>query len=283
MPIQPLKTIFCIIDPTTTRQRALLRASTIAAGTGAAVHAYCCFGVPPSRGADDREELQNAERARYQAWIDGMLAPLREQGITAQAEVECREDWRDALVPAAQRAGADLIIRATFQRTALQRRVLKTTDWILLRESPCPVMLVKSDQVAPLTHVLAAVNVNAKDEPHRRLTDQVIESARAVAELAGAELHAVNSYEGSMNFIHPPDLAKRFGVARNRAHVGDAAPEELISEVAARLGSPLVVIGSLARRGLGGAVVGNTAERILDSVQADLLCLVQPDGRATQA
>jgi universal stress protein E len=126
--------------------------------------------------------------------------------------------------------------------------------------------------------VLAAVNLRSSDEPHARMTDLVIAYAQAVSRLTGAELHAVNAYNGSVNFVHPPDLAKRLGIDRRFAQVGDASPDELIAEVAARLGDPLVVIGSIPRPGFAGGVVGNTAERILDHLQSDILCIVErPD------
>jgi universal stress protein E len=99
-----------------------------------------------------------------------------------------------------------------------------------------------------------------------------------VADLAGAELHAVNAFHGSENFVHPPDLARRLGIERRCAHVGDSAPEVLVAQVAEKIEASLVVVGSLARKGLSGAVVGNTAERILDGVPADLLCIIaQPE------
>jgi nucleotide-binding universal stress UspA family protein len=49
----------------------------------------------------------------------------------------------------------------------------------------------------------------------------------------------------------------------------------LIAETVAELGGPLVVIGSLARKGMTGAIVGNTAERMLDQLQTDVLCIVK--------
>jgi universal stress protein E len=276
---QPLlNKVFCIIDPSTVEQRALSRSAAIAAATGAAVHAYCCFSITGDRSANERADLEAAEFARHRAWLDVLLAPLRERGITVAEEVECQDDWREALAKAARRANADLIVRATVQRSALRRRVLKTTDWMLLREAHCPVLLVKSERDDAVSRVLAAVNVKASDEPHQRLTEQVIEYARAVADLAGAELHAVNAFHGSENFVHPPDLARRLGIERRCAHVGDSAPEVLVAQVAEKIEASLVVVGSLARKGLSGAVVGNTAERILDGVPADLLCIIaQPE------
>jgi len=152
--------------------------------------------------------------------------------------------------------------------------MLKTTAWKLLRDAHCPVLLIKTEDAGTVSKVLAAVNVKGGEDAHLRLTEAVIEYARAVAELTGAELHAVNAFRGSENFVHPPDLAKRLDIDRRCAHVGDADPEALVAEVAEKIDASLVVVGSLARRGLSGAVVGNTAERILDEVPADLLCII---------
>jgi len=270
-----LNKIFCIIDPSTTNQRALARAGAIAAATGASVHAYCCVSIGADRAATERAELEAAELARHRAWLQELLAPLRDQGVAVEAEVDLQDDWREALAPAARSARADLIVRATVPRTALRRRMLKTTDWKLLRDAHCPVLLIKTEHADAVSKVLAAVNVNARDEAHLRLTDTVIDHARAVAELTGAELHAVNAFHGSENFVHPPDLAKRLEIERRCAHVGDAEPEVLVAEIAEKIDASLVIVGSLARKGLSGAVVGNTAERILDGVPADLLCIIQ--------
>lgn len=168
-----------------------------------------------------------------------------------------------------------MIVRSSYRRTALQRRVLKTTDWMLLRASRSPVLLVKTGSVEKLDSVLVAVNLAAKDAPHQCLNDTVIAYAQGVARMTGARLHAVNAYQGSMNFVHPPDLAKRVGIERAQAYVGDASPEQLIAEVAEKVGATLVVIGSLSRRGMSGVVVGNTAERILDNVNADVLTVFE--------
>lgn len=270
-----LTKIFCVIDPTTPHQRALVRAASVAAGSQATVHAYLCFALPANASYQDADELREAELARHTLWLDKLVEPYLADGIQVTTEVECQNNWRDALAAAATRAEADLVVRSSYRRTALQRRVLKTADWTLLRESRCPVLLVKTGSVAQLDNVLVALNIAAKDEPHQRLNDTVITYSQAVARLSGAKLHAVNAFQGSQNFVHPPDLAKRVGVERAQAHVGDASPEELIARVAEKVGATLVIIGSLSRRGMSGLVVGNTAERILDNVNADVLTVFE--------
>lgn len=270
-----LNRIFCVIDPTTNRQRALVRSVSIAAESGASIHAYVAVQLPDTMQHEDTDELEDAEVTRYRLWVESLVAPHVEKGIDIAIEAEPVSDWRDALAPAAARAEADLIVRSTFRRSPLKRQMLKSADWKLLREARCPVLLVKSDRVLELDKVLVAVNLRAKDDAHQQLLDSVIAYAQAVSRFTGGELHAVSAYQGSMSFVHPPDLAKRLDIDRGRAHVGDGSPEAVITQVAEKIGAPLVVIGSLSRRGVSGMVVGNTAERILDSVEADVLTVVQ--------
>ncbi len=272
----PMRTIFCVIDPTTPEQRALKRAAQIARHAKVALHVYVCVAGRENIPAEDRKDARAAQIARHEAWLRELTRPLQDEGLQVTLQVDSEDDWRAALAPAARRANADMIVKSSYRRTAIQRRLLKTSDWELLRSADCPVLFVKTDRVAQVDTILAAVNIGADDADHQALNDMVIDFATVVAKNTGADLHAVNAYSGSMSFVHPPDLAKRVGIERNRAHVGDAAPEKLVAEVAGKLGAPLVVIGSLARKGISGAVVGNTAERILDELETDVIILIRP-------
>lgn len=265
--------MLCVIDPTTQQQRALSRAAELASQGGARIHALLCFSLPVAVTADDLAELEAAEQRRHELWLQDLVAPLREDGIDVTTEIRLVSDWRAALGKAVRETEADLVIKSGSRRSALHRRFLKTSDWLVLREARGAVLLAKRDRPGDMKQVLAAVNIAAKDGAHQKLTDQVISTAQDIAQQFGADLHVVNSYRESRNYIHPPDLAKRAGIDRNRAHVGDADPEKLIAEVTRKVDASLVVIGSVARKGMAAAVVGNTAERILDTVDADILCL----------
>ncbi len=45
----------------------------------------------------------------------------------------------------------------------------------------------------------------------------------------------------------------------------------LLSKPAKNINADIVVIGSVGRSGISGALIGNTAEKILDEVTADVL------------
>lgn len=266
--------ILCVIDPTTNQQRALDRAAFIASQSGASVHALLCFAPPTGIAAEDEDALIEAEQRRHELWLEDLIKPLLVADTKVTTEVRSSSDWRSTLAETVRRVDADLLIKAASTRSALRRRLMKTSDWMLLREARCPVLFAKRSEGNPISRVLAAVNIAASDDAHIRLTETVIAAGRDVAEQLGAELNVVNAYVDSKNFIHPPDLAKRAGVGRQQAHVGDADPEDLIASVCQKIDAGLVIIGSVGRKGMAAAVVGNTAERILDTVAADILVIV---------
>lgn len=268
------KKILCIIDPTTNQQRALDRAAFIARQNGASVHALLCFVPPEGVAAEDADAFVAAEQLRHELWLEELVKPLRVADAKVTTEVQTSSDWRTGLAEAVRRADADLLIKAASTRSALRRRLMKTSDWLVLREARCPVLFAKRSDTAAIENVLAAVNIAATDQAHVKLTEVVLAAGREVAEQLGAELNVVNAYVDSKNFIHPPDLAKRAGVGRQQAHVGDADPEDLIASVCQKIAAGIVIIGSVGRKGMAAAVVGNTAERILDTVAADILVIV---------
>ena len=57
----------------------------------------------------------------------------------------------------------------------------------------------------------------------------------------------------------------------------ESGPGPAISELAKKEQIDLVVMGTIARSGLAGALLGNTAEKVLDRLECSVLA-VKPDG-----
>ncbi len=261
-----IKNIFCVMDPTAETQHALARAAFVARAQGAAITAYLV--VPKDEDMADPE-----------GWLETQLAPFREQGLTLETQIEHNTDWRQAIATAAERSGADLITKSTYRRPAVRRWLLRNSDHLLLKSARCPILFSKTDSTLAERgpeKILVAVNVNADDPERRELRETVTRYARELVEQLGAEMHVVNAFPNRMEFVHPPDLAKTFGIARNQAHVGEGAAEDMITETCERLGNPLLIMGAVIRPGVKGMVVGNTAERILNAVPGDVLAIVRP-------
>lgn len=263
--------IFAVIDPTTDNQIALVRAGKIAGrNENISVHVY--EALYSNSENSDLDALRRVEIARHQAWLETLVAPLREAGIEVDIEIEWTSSWRDAIAPAALRAGADFIIKAAKAHSGAERRLLKTSDWTLLRNAPCPVYHVKNDNISENIKVLMAIDVSREDALHSNLNELVMDYGKSLLVGAeGASLFVVNAYPNSEKFIYKEDLAAKTGVDPANAYSVEGLPEKVIPEVAEQVKADIVIVGTAAREGLKAAVIGNTAEKLLDAIRNNIL------------
>ena len=262
--------LYAVIDPTTDHQRALTRALNIAQRTNASVHAYlCCYS---SVETDHFLALKRAELARHEAWLEKIVASENLDGIDITTQVAWEENWRQALANAAAEFDCDLIVKAAYHHSTPGRYLLKTSDWAVLRNAQCPVLLVKRDSIAPVKRILIAINPEVEDAAHQQLNTDIIAIGKQITEdRDDFELHAVYAYTGSETFTHPPELAELVGIDESRAHCTAGPPDDIIVSCASLLESEMVIIGTVSRAGLSGLTKGNTAERTLDRLNTDIL------------
>jgi universal stress protein E len=268
--------ILALIDPTTDDQRALVRALSMAQRADAEVHAYlCCYSAVET---DHFLALKRAELARHKAWLETVVASENLDGIDITMQIDWNEDWRQALADAAAAYDCDLIVKAAYQHSTPGRYLLKTSDWAVLRNAQCPVLLVKRESIAPVRRILLAINPKVEDERHQRLNADIIALGKQITEdRDNFELHAVCAYTGSEAFTHPPELAELVGIDESRAHCTSGSADDVIVDCAKLLESELVIIGTVSRSGLSGLTKGNTAERALDRLDTDILVTTAAD------
>ena len=253
-----LNKIFVIFDPTTESQPAFQRALQSAHMTGTRLHIYACLASP-------------VEAADVQPRLDELAHRCRDQYVEAELEVEVAPDWSEQAVRAAARCSASLVFKSSFEHSNVDREKRPTSDFTLLRMSPCPVLLVKDKHDWSSRRVLAAIDSQASDDAHGRLNNLIISLTQNFTDAYGSDAHFVTVYADAN---HPPDLAAlsaRCGAPQELVHVRKGAAAQEIAAAAEELNVDLVIIGTVGRSGIKGKVVGNTAEKILDHTAADVL------------
>ena len=265
--------IFAVIDPTAKNQRALNRATLGARSTGARIHAHAC--VFTEVDASQSDDIVKNEMAAYQAWIERLVKPIRDEGIEVDVEVEWHDDWRSSMGPAATRAAADLIIKNSHQRSDAHGAVLSSSDWSLFRSAPWPVMVAKSERSSGSGNVLLAVDPQMKDDVYEKVLEDSLGSDRAaVASYAGGVLHVLSVYEDSELTVNVANLARQTGVDAEHVHIMSGAPEQAIAQCAADINVELVVIGVPQSPKLSGVLFGPTAEWLLNHLDRDVMMVI---------
>lgn len=272
--------IIAIIDPSQTEQWALRKAVSLMNNRGeGAILAYLC--VDWRIRCDDLSRLRSVELKRCRLWLDHLIEEYADHAVNIEPIVEWGARWQERVCEIAAETEASMVIK----RASGRPRSLTNSDRELIRNlKDCPLLLVKHDPTSAPRKVLVAVDFNARDESHTSLNAAIMEMGQRIRSASeDIELHSISAYPSSDRFVHPPDVARVLGISRSQAHVRHGAASDVIPQTANSIGADLVIVGNVGRRGLSGITVGNTAEKILADIDADVLVLVKEMQRAREA
>ena len=69
------------------------------------------------------------------------------------------------------------------------------------------------------------------------------------------------------------EYAERFNLDHSVLHLEEGLAEEVIPQCADLINASLVILGTVGRTGLSAALLGNTAEQVIDKLKCDVLVL----------
>lgn len=264
--------ILVVYDPTSDTQPALDRAAAIARETYARLHIFACIyseiDAADDKGARIKELISRQKRILADATI-----PLVEQGVQVETEVEWDKDWYHAVVRASVRHSADVVLKSSFKHSHGQRVLGKTSDWTLIRECHCPVLLVKEGSTSDMRKILAAIDVRRGNGARQKLNEHIVDFSKKLSDNQQAEVHFVNAFQELQAYPDRNALIRYCGAESDRIHIHLGDPEEVIVTSAKRLDAGLVIVGNSARSGLSAVIKGNTVEKVLDKLECDVLSM----------
>ena len=171
----------------------------------------------------------------------------------------------------------------------------------LLRKCPCPVWVIRPTR-ASTQKVLAAIN---PEPAEAELNRTILELASSMVRIDGGELHVVHAWElygestmRTSSFMHIrsadlEDMVERSHAQHEEAlrnaledagvadepwqmHVVKGHAADVIPAMVTKFRINLLVMGTVARTGIGGLVMGNTAERTLDDINRSFIAVKPP-------
>ncbi|HEY5790258.1 MAG TPA: universal stress protein [Gammaproteobacteria bacterium] len=262
--------VFVVIDPAAESQPALAR-GVITAGLREP-HAELLLHVALDGSAVDTR-ADNAYLYRDRAWFEALFAPVEAAGLDYRCQVTWTSEWAEAILRAARRFQADLLLLPLAPRAGSRRALLSEGMWQVLRNAHCPVLMARPEAKPRRAVVLAALKAQSGDPRYVELNRKIAGRARWMAERYGAALHVVNAYRDQDDYPDRARLLELAGVPNEQVHVEDGPPDRVIAQVAATVGADIVVVGTLARQGLAAVMRGNTSERVIAALPQDVMTL----------
>ena len=301
------KILVAIKDAHARSHPSLAKAAQIARACGAELELFHDISTPVfvevvGMPAALKAVTRDGRRAALAA-LERLAAPLRASGLSVHTSAEWDYPEHEAIIRRALRAGSDLIVTHCRARHRLPT-LLGYTDWSLLRDSPVPVLMVKSNRAYRRPRILAAIDPLHRYSKPSGLDQNILLEAQTLGSALATEFDVVYAYrprplapEGaaaSVSRIAKTIEARARAAARAaidralrhtsvsaaRRHLVEAHPVDAITATARRLPAAIVVMGAISRRGLKRLFIGNCAEQLLDELRCDLL-VVKPTHFAT--
>lgn len=306
--MEKYQNILVVIDPNNDEQKALNRAIELAKKTQAKITAFLSifdfsYEMTTMLSHEEREAMRESVINSRQEWLKQLIAEPEDNNAPYDVCISTKVIWHnrpfEAVIQQVLTDNYDLVVKGTHHHDKLKSVIFTPTDWHLLRKCPCPILLVKDHLWPKNGNILAAVNVGNMEEEHVSLNKKITEEAVHLGQLIDANVHLVNSYPGTpVNIaIEIPEFdasvyndnmkkhhidamkahATAYHIAHQNTHVKEGLPEDVIEQTANELDSELVILGTVGRTGISAALIGNTAEHVIDRLNCDLLAL-KPDG-----
>lgn len=259
------------------------------------------FGDLSSRITGRYDELRQAVLAQHRERLDGFLDHQRWQGINITPDYSESDDFI-AIIRKVIGKGFDLVIKEATLEQGIDQLGMR-----LVRKCPCPVWVMKYDS-GDFKRILAAVDIGGDYPETEALNKKIVELTHSLAQREGGEAHYLHSWRleyelmlSGPRFKVSPDeifeMKKKLFTERQerlikllennhisheerQAHLREGVSSEIIQLAIDEFEIDVVVMGSVGRSGIPGLLIGNKAEKLLNSINCSVLT-VKPDGFKT--
>ncbi|HEY4310886.1 MAG TPA: universal stress protein [Pirellulales bacterium] len=251
----------------------------------------------PSPKADDSCLTSQLHRSGQQA-LDRLVDSATKRGLIANAKLVSGEAWVE-IIREVEQSGHDVVIVGTRNVRGLRRLLFGSTATRLLHNCPCPVWVTRPES-KPIPHKIL---ITSDFSP---VSDITVKLGLAIGELSGAKVSVLHSVDYLLDRRYSVGLLHTNTEAYH-AHVKAEAHERLTEQLARVVDGPstatvdlqivggesvpdtaivefiehhqidLLMMGTIARGGLPGLTIGNTAERLVTHVPCSMLAVKPAD------
>src|SRR3569833_534988 len=300
--------LFAITSPNGFNRTSLYKAAHLACKLGMDLELfYCSFDADVDhpallRSHDAGAVRDRVEQRRRQLWA--LAEDLRETGLCVHARVEWDSPIHEGIVRESLRQQAALVVVESSLKSPAERLLFAQTDAKLIETCPAPLLLMRSRHAyAAHPRVVAAVDPMHAHAKPEILDHAIVAAAADISNALSGELHLFHArvpWADAAQQVRGPrwvpdvvkeedqiayekgvesrmsELALRHDVSALRTHLIDGNVEECLRSFTHCEAVDIVAMGALSRSFVQRLTIGNTARRLLDHLDCDLLIVKQP-------
>ncbi|MBT8127044.1 MAG: universal stress protein [Gammaproteobacteria bacterium] len=294
--MQRFERILFVNDTRVNSEPAFRRAVRLAVANGAQLTVIAV-------GKELPRTMDNLQKA-FEKVNEDQLHELAEMARADGIEIKMRVPFGIAFIEVIKevmQGGHDLVIKSAEGRGGLSGMLFGSVDLHLLRKCPCPVWIIKPSKRKHFARILAAVDPDPSEPENAELNKKILEFATSLAAREHSELHILHTwyftYESSLRSgrfkVSQAEVDRMVKDTRKRhklwlddllvqhdfqgvtvkVHLLKGDPGDLIPATARKKRVELIVMGTVARTGIPGFIIGNSAEKALNAVDCSVLAV----------
>lgn len=275
-------------------ETAIERAIWVAKLSSAHLHFFFALDVcgKTQEAIEEEADTKSTVLGAAERELKKLVDQAKQQGVEASYCIKFGKSWLE-LVRQVIRTDADLVIVGGRQHSPLERLFIGTTGQNLLRNCPCPVWVTHEPQEGSHGAILVAHDLTPVGE-------RALDLGATLAELYDAQLHVVHAVDPMVPMIADPmfqfqavpvssetrqaaidqiaEQLKTHQLAKPaEIQVIEGSPDVVLPEQIEQHAIDLLVMGTIARTGVRGLLIGNTAERMLPKIPCSVLAIKPKD------
>ena len=306
--------ILYVSEPSVEQESALARAVSLAKNNQADLtvidvipESSAGIGLPP--GGPISGDLQALAESESREVLEALVAPHR-GGVSIQLEVMIGETFLET-IRTVLRHGHDLVVKPAEDPDFIER-LFGSDDMHLLRKCPVPVWMMKAGGKDNYERILAAVDFDpaAPETARQGLNQELLDPSGSLALSDLSALHLVHAWDAPAEMLlrswsNDPNRAvfdyvesersrhqkgmtslreglracigsEAYDYLSPQVHMIQGPARTVIPAMARELHADLVVMGTVARTGIPGMFIGNTAEAVLEQLHCSVLAVKPP-------
>lgn len=307
--------ILVIADEDTDNTQAMQRAIALAKNNQAALTVCAVVNAVPAEmqmaiTAITPEELCDIAVTEKYEKLEEIIKTIANEEIEIEAKVLTGKPFVE-IIRQVLGANYDLVIKSAEGASSVNDTLFGSTDMHLMRKCPCPVWIIKSNEHTHYRRILAAVDQDPEDAVKDALNRQILEMSTSLSLAEFGELHIVHAWRlVAESFFRSPragvsdadvdemvaeeararslwleNLVSTYGTKADKdmidylkpqMHVIEGDARHIVPTKARELDVDLIVMGTVARTGIAGFFMGNTAETILNLIDCSVLAIKPP-------
>ena len=229
----------------------------------------------------------------YNKILSDLVEEFSGLGINATSVFSEGHNLSEAILEQVREFDPDLVLKSTHHHSLLRKSLITNTDWSLIRNCPKPLLLVKPRGWFEHGSVVASVDPLHAKAAQSKLDHRLIETAHSIGKLFNQTARVFHCYFPFIGTMFPTatETGDQLQELRQRhkkkldellaSHTIDPDNVELargdlvpaLVHYLEKCNANILVIGALSRNVIERAIVGNTAEKILDDCPCDVLVI----------